>query len=83
MNCGSIYLCSNVDVRFEWGVSFSFLIPFQENCLSGFELVFFGYFFVFAVSFCDFFVPAGSLGWVVVKSGTDCLTHEEFIGRSS
>lgn len=71
MDCGSDYLCSNVDVGFKWGVSFAFLVPFQENCLSGFELVFAGsvssvmvrlqFLFVCAVSFPDFFVPAGSL----------------------
>ena len=42
MDCGSNYLCNYVDVQFKWGVSFSFLVPFQENRLSGFELVFFG-----------------------------------------
>ena len=93
MDCGSDYLCSDVDVQFEWGVSFSFLVPFQENCPSGFELVFFGsvssvmvrlqFLVVFAVSFPDFFVPAGSLCWVVVRSGMDCSIHEEFIGRGS
>ena len=40
MDCGCDYLCGNVDVRFKWGVSFSFLVPFQESRLSGFELVF-------------------------------------------
>ena len=93
MDCGSDYLCNDVDVRFEWGVSFSFLVPFQENRLSCFEVVFFGFvssvmvrlqfLFVFAVSFPDFFVPVGPLCWVVVKSGTDCSIHEEFIGCSS
>ena len=36
--------------------------------------------FVFAASFPDYFVSAGSLCWVVVKSGTDCSIQEEFIG---
>ena len=89
MDCVSDYLCGNVDVRFKWGVSFAFLVPFQENRLSGLELVFFcsmslvmvrlQFLFVFAVSFPDCFVPAGSLCWVVVKSGTDCSIHEGFI----
>ena len=93
MDCGANYLCGNVNVRFEWGISFAFLVMFQENGFSGFELVFLGsvssvmvrliFLFVIAVSFPDFFVPAGSLCSVVVKSGTDCLIHEEIIWRIS
>ena len=71
VGCGANYLCGNVDVWFEWGVSCPFLVLFQENCPSNFELVFLGsvssvmarfYFpFVFAVSFPDFFIPVRSL----------------------
>ena len=82
MDCGANYLCGNVDVRFEWGVSFAFRFTFQENRLSDFELVFFGsvssvmvrfeFLFVFAVSFRDFFFPVRSLCWVVVVYGFLC-----------
>ena len=86
MDCRADYLCGNVHVRFELGVSFAFLVAFQENGFFGFELVFLcsvssvmvrlQFLFVFAVFSPDFFIPASSLCWVVVKSCTDCSVHE-------
>ena len=68
------------------GFSFAFLVAFQENGFSDFELVFLGsvssvmvrlrFLFVFAVFSPDFFIPASSLCWVVVKSCTECSVHE-------
>lgn len=82
MNCRADNLHGYVDIWLKWGLSFSFLLMFQEYGLSSFDCVFLGsesgvmaslqFLFVFGVSLPDFFVPTCFRCWVMVELGTNC-----------
>ena len=85
MNCRADNLREYVDIWLVWGVSFSFLLMFQEYGLSSFDCMFPGsvsgvmvslqFLFVFGVLLPDFFVPTFFHRWVRVELGKNCSIH--------